>query len=143
MDIEKIPVSERPLSGEFIILTSKSSGPGGQHVNKTETRVELRLHIAHSIFLTEEEKGVIHENLKNRISNEGFLTITAQKYRSQLKNRELAEKKLFDIITKALQKRKPRIATKPSFKAKEKRLQTKKIRSEKKTGRTKVKADTE
>lgn len=132
-----VPFYERPYQKELLYNTSRSSGPGGQHVNKTETKVEIRFQIDNSEILSADEKAIIKEKLKNRINSEGFLIVTAQEHRSQLKNKELAEHIFVEIISKALKKRKRRIATKPSKRAKEKRIQVKKIISDKKSRRSK------
>jgi ribosome-associated protein len=134
---QNIPVTERPFQKEFSFQTARSSGPGGQHVNKTETKVELRFHIYNSQLLTEDEKEVLMKKLANRISNEGFLTITIQEYRSQFKNKQLAVELFIELLQKAFKKRKKRIPTKPTKSAVEKRIQGKKKTSEKKSNRGK------
>ena len=134
------PLKNRPFELECIINTSRSSGPGGQHVNKTETRVELRLHIDSSKLLTAEEKELIKEKQKRRINDEGYLIVQAQEHRSQLMNRQLAEKRLYQYLAQSLKTRKKRIATKPSKQAIEKRILAKKIRAEKKSQRAKIQA---
>ncbi len=134
---QNIPVTERPFQKEFSFQTARSSGPGGQHVNKTETKVELRFHIDNSQLLTEEEKDVLKKKLANRITNEGFLSITVQEYRSQLKNKQLAVELFMELFQKALKKRKKRIPTRPTKSAVEKRIQGKKKTSEKKSNRGK------
>jgi len=132
------PIINRPFEQEFIINTSRSSGPGGQHVNKTETKVELRFHIDNSRLLSDEEKELIKEKQKRRINEEGYLIAHAQERRSQLMNRQLAEKRFYQYLVQSLRKRKKRIATKPSKQAVEKRILAKKIRAEKKSQRAKI-----
>ncbi len=134
---QNLPVTKRPFQKEFSFQTARSSGPGGQHVNKTETKVELRFHIDNSQLLTEEEKDVLKKKLANRITNEGFLSITVQEYRSQLKNKQLAVELFLELFQKALKKRKKRIPTRPNKSAVEKRIQRKKQTSEKKSNRGK------
>jgi ribosome-associated protein len=134
------PLRNRPFESEYLINTSRSSGPGGQHVNKTETRVELRFHIDGSQLLTDEEKELIKEKQKRRINDEGYLMVHAQEHRSQLMNRQLAEKRFFQYLTQSLRRSKKRIATKPSKQSVEKRILAKKIRSEKKSQRAKIQA---
>ena len=134
------PVRNRPFESEYLINTSRSSGPGGQHVNKTETKVELRFHIDSSKLLTDEEKELIKEKQKRRINDEGYLIVHAQEQRSQLQNRQLAEKRFYQHLVQSLKKRKKRVATKPSKQAIEKRIQAKKIRAEKKSQRAKIQA---
>jgi ribosome-associated protein len=134
------PIVKRPFEQEFIVSTSRSSGPGGQHVNKTETKVELRFHIESSKLLTDEEKELVKEKLKRRINEEGYLIVHAQEHRSQLMNRQLAEKRFYQYLVQSLKKRKKRIATKPSKQAIEKRILAKKIKAEKKSQRAKIQA---
>lgn len=133
-----IPLHYRPFDKEFEFQTSRSSGPGGQHVNKTETRVELRFHVGHSEALSEEEKQKIKEKLSRRINSEGYLQVFAQEYRSQKQNKELAIHRFYHYLEEALKTRKKRIRTKPTKKAVEKRLQGKKVVSQKKATRGKV-----
>ena len=137
------PIINRPFEKEYTIHTSRSSGPGGQHVNKTETKVEIRFHIESSLLLTEEEKTILKEKLKRRISSEGFLLVFAQERRSQIMNKQLAEKRFYQYIQNALKPRKKRIPTKPSKEALEKRMTAKKIKSEKKIQRVKIKLQKE
>ncbi|MBN1187504.1 MAG: aminoacyl-tRNA hydrolase [Bacteroidales bacterium] len=131
-------LANRPFNKEYEFLTSRSSGPGGQHVNKTETKVELRFHVEGSQLLSETEKQRIKEKLKHKINSEGFLQVFAQEYRSQIKNKELAEKRFLQYLLKALAVRKKRIPVKPSKAMIEKRIKTKKINTERKTNRTKI-----
>jgi ribosome-associated protein len=125
----------RDFSGELMFSTSRSSGPGGQNVNKVNSKVELRFPVEPSILLSEREKEIILNKLKNRITSEGELIITVQTDRSQLKNKEEAIEKFYQLLTKALTPRKPRRATRPTQASVEKRLQLKKQTSEKKAQR--------
>lgn len=115
----------------------RSSGPGGQHANKTATKVELSLHIPSSNCLGDDEKARVLSKLKNQINKESVLVVTDESSRSQLKNREAAFQKLESLLEKALRKRKPRKKTKPGKRAKEERLRDKRMRGEKKTLRQK------
>jgi ribosome-associated protein len=123
------------LDNELNFSFSRSGGPGGQHVNKVNTKVELRFPIADSMVLTEEEKAILLEKLAKQINQEGELIIIAQETRSQLKNKSKAIEKFYDIINKALKPKKKRKPTTISKAAKEKRLKQKKELSEKKERR--------
>lgn len=123
---------------EIIFQTSRSSGPGGQNVNKVESRVELRFSIPDSQLLSAEQKERLLGKLRSRLTAEGLLLITAQEDRSQLRNKDLALRKLHDLLLRALHQDKPRKATKPSKSAVRKRLDTKKKDGEKKANRRRV-----
>lgn len=120
------------LSNEVTFQASRSSGPGGQHVNKVNSRVELRLNIDESLVLTEREKGILKSKLGNRISNTGIFSLAVQDDRSQLKNKILALSRFRQILEAALKPRKKRKNTKPTRSSIEKRLKMKKRRGEKK-----------
>lgn len=128
-------LKNRNFESEFTFSTSRSSGPGGQHVNKTETRVELRFNIPSSEILTDEEKNKLLKELANRINTEGDLIISSQEHKSQSKNKEETIGKFYELIAKALTPRKKRKRTRPSKAAREKRLKQKKMQSEKKQQR--------
>lgn len=123
------------LSGELVFTTSRSSGPGGQNVNKVNTKVTLRFDIPGSQVLTEEEKQVLLKKLAARLTNDGVLVISSQDKRSQLQNKEAAIAKFEKITATAFKKRKARKATKPSKASVEKRITEKKRRGEKKKWR--------
>ena len=120
---------------EIIFQTSRSSGPGGQNVNKVESRVELRFHVQNSQVLSESQKVLILEKLSNQLTAEGLLLITAQDDRSQLRNKEIALARFHELLQKSLRRPKPRKATKPSKSAVRKRLDGMKIQGEKKANR--------
>ena len=132
------PLYTRNFEKEFEFQTSRSSGPGGQHVNKTETRVELRFNVDQSELLSEEEKALIREKQGRRINQEGILQVFAQEYKSQKQNKDLVVKRFYHYLGESLKKTKKRVATKPSKKTKEKRLDLKKRQSEKKALRGKI-----
>lgn len=117
---------------ELQFRTARSSGPGGQNVNKLETRVELEFDVRNSSGLTEEQKQVLLDRLRSRINARGVLRVVAQESRSQWSNRERATEKFIDLLQKTLRPRKKRVPTKPSSTARERRLKAKKHRSEKK-----------
>jgi ribosome-associated protein len=125
-------INERDFSGEFHFSASRSSGPGGQNVNKVSTKVELRFHVASSILLTDAEKDLLAEKLASKINAAGELILVSQSERSQLKNKERVTEKFYTLITKALTPRKRRKATRPSQASREERLETKRRQSEKK-----------
>jgi ribosome-associated protein len=110
--------------------TARSSGPGGQHVNKTETQVELLFDVAHSPSLSEAQRRRILSKLKNLIDSEGVLHLTAQSERSQLRNREIVTARFQEIIAAALRVPKKRHPTKPTTASKAKRLDSKKRRGQ-------------
>ncbi len=128
-------MDDRDFGGELQYSASRSSGPGGQNVNKVSTKVELRFHVASSQLLTESEKELIAEKLAPRINAAGELLLVAQSERSQLKNKEKVTEKFYALITKALTPRKKRKATRPSMASREERLETKRRQSEKKERR--------
>lgn len=128
----------RDFSPEFMFSASRSSGPGGQHVNKVSTKVELRFHVMNSAILSKEEKNLLQEKLVNRITNEGELVLVSQSERSQLKNKEAVIGKFYRLITKALTPRKKRKTTYPPVESVEKRLEEKRIRAEKKEQRKRI-----
>ncbi len=123
----KLPeLRKEKLLTEVLLSASRSGGPGGQNVNKVNTKIELRFHVASSEELNETEKQQILLKLKNRITNDGELLVTSSAERSQWKNREKAEKKFFELIEKALTVQKRRKKTSPTAVSKVKRLENKK-----------------
>ena len=113
----------------------RSSGPGGQHVNKTATKIEVSLGIMDSLAFSEEEKETLFRKLKTKLSSEGVLQLSCGETRSQHRNKAIVIDRLIDLLTENLKKRKPRKKTKPSRRAIEKRLNTKKNKALKKTNR--------
>jgi ribosome-associated protein len=117
-------------SSEVQYRTTRSSGPGGQHVNKTETQVELLFGVAHSPSLTEAQRQRILSQLKNLIDQDGVLHLTAQSERSQLRNREIVTARFQDLIAEALHVPKKRRPTKPTAASKTRRIESKKRRGQ-------------
>jgi len=134
-------LADIPFQQELNFKTSRSSGKGGQHVNKVESRVELNFNVGESELLTEEQKQQIMEKLAKRINKEGMLQVVVEEERSQYRNKAIAIERFYELMEKALKKRKKRKPTKPSKAAKEKRLQEKKELSEKKQRRREDKVE--
>ena len=124
-----------PLS-EFHFRTSRSSGPGGQNVNKLETKVELLFDVGRSASLSREQKDSVRRSLEGRIDAEGILHVSSQRSRSQWENKELAIEKFAALLRAALKPKKKRHATGATRASKERRLQSKKKHGQKKVSRS-------
>jgi len=118
----------RISEGEFLVLTSRSSGPGGQNVNKVNTKVEIHFNVSLSSGLSDSEKERVLRKLKNRINSEGELVVRSQSERTQLNNRKKAIERLFLLLSECLTERPPRKPTIPTMKSKTDRLDEKKKR---------------
>ncbi len=118
------------LISEVKYKFSRSSGPGGQSVNKVSTQVELLFDVASSVVLSDNEKMTIREKLKNRITNDGVLALKCNETRSQLKNKELVLNRFLKLLEDALKTVKERKPTKKSKASVEKHLKNKKIQSD-------------
>jgi ribosome-associated protein len=99
----------RNFQNEFTFTASKSSGPGGQNVNKVNTRIELRFSIEASLLLSAGEKQMIFERLRSKITGEGEIIIVSQSERSQFENKRKAIEKFYSLIAKTLTLRRKRI----------------------------------
>ncbi len=120
---------------ELVYKTSRSSGAGGQNVNKVETAVTVLWNVGESQFFEEQEKRLIVEKLKNRINQEGILQLSVSESRTQLQNKKIAAEKIIELVNKSLIIPKKRLKTKPSKSQIEKRIKAKKQISEKKENR--------
>ncbi len=123
---------------EFIITFARSSGAGGQNVNKTSTKVIIHWPVGKSQVLTDEEKFRIREKLANRINNEDELVIMSEEERSQPQNRALAVARLQTLVAQALRVPKKRRPTRPTKASKFRRLEIKKRRSQVKERRRRL-----
>ena len=125
------------LIQELEFTFTRSSGPGGQHVNKVNTQVELKFNINESSVLTPEQKERITQKLKSRITNDGVLILSSKEERSQIRNRQLVVEKFLKLISQALAPIKKRIPTKPPPASSLNRLEEKRKIAEKKQYRKK------
>jgi len=117
---------KKQLESEIVLSATRSSGPGGQNVNKVNTRVELRFSVKNTTLFSEEEKELIFLKLRTRINLEGELIYTSQTARTQLDNKEKVVEKFYDSLEKALTRRKKRLKSTPTAASRAKRLEIKK-----------------
>ena len=122
----------RNFEGELVFNATRSSGPGGQHINKVSTRIELRFDVLNSTLLNEYEKEVLLNQLPRKISKEGILIVVSQSERSQFDNKQKAIERFYSLLTKALTPIKKRRKTNPTAASKFKRLEDKQLKSKKK-----------
>ena len=125
------------LLQEVNFKTALSGGPGGQHVNKTETKVILEWEVAASQAISAEQIEMLLHKLKNNINKEGVLQMNSTQTRSQHKNKRLVVERFLNLIKTSFQPKKKRKPTRPSKAAKLKRLKKKKVNSDKKANRRK------
>ena len=133
----KRDITANLLEKELLFTTSRSSGPGGQNVNKVNSRVTVHFNVAHSAILTDEEKQTLMRKLGGKLTREGEIMVSAQDSRSQLDNRAKAIEKFDRLLTRAFAEKKPRKATRPTKGSVQERIRNKRRRNEKKQWRKK------
>src|SRR5512137_882150 len=122
---EAVRIPPLELHYQFV----RSSGPGGQHVNRSATQVELTFDLANSPSLGDEQKARARENLKSYVDKDGILHLASQTFRSQLQNREDVTARFVELMRRALRIPKKRRPTRPTAASKERRLESKRRRS--------------
>ena len=133
------PLQDKPTfeipSSEIIFRAVRSSGPGGQKVNKTASKVELRWNVEGSSLFNDDQKALLFEKLASRINSEGELILTCETERSQLQNKTTAQKLLNTLVNEALEQPLERVPTRPTKAARQKRLDDKSKNAAKKKNR--------
>ncbi len=124
------PFDPHDLEDELRFAFSRSSGPGGQNVNKVETRVTLYFDVENSPTLTMTQKQRIEERLATRISKDGVMRVSSQRHRTRPANQDAARERFFELIAWALRREKPRRKTRVSKSAKKRRLDAKRRRGD-------------
>lgn len=137
MTTSRRAIPEEALEFRFF----RAGGPGGQNVNKVDTAVQLRFDAAGSSLFDDEVRERLIRLAGQRATKDGVIVITAQRYRTQDRNREDAVDRLNDLVDRAQHRPKPRKATKPTKASKERRLAGKAVRSTVKKGRGRVRMD--
>lgn len=118
--------------GEIELSFARSGGPGGQHVNTSSTKVELRFDVRGSQALSSEQKALLQERLASRLTKDGVLVLQSDGHRSQTRNRQAVVERFEGLLRDALRKRPRRRPTRPTNASKERRLEQKRQQSEKK-----------
>lgn len=137
----RIPAGPRIDPAEFQFDATTSQGPGGQHVNRSQTRVVLRWDVDASPSLDAEQRRRIHDRLGTRISREGVLQVASQKHRSQARNRDATVERLVELLSSAFRREKPRKKTKPTRASQRRRVDDKKKRGQIKKARKSPRMD--
>lgn len=140
---DPLPITERIVipADDLDVTTARSGGPGGQHVNTTDSRVRLRFALSRTSALRDEVKERLRDQCPSWVTAEGDLLLTSDVSRSQHQNLEHVRTRLADAIRRALVPPKVRRPTAPSRTSKFRRLQTKKVRKTVKAGRGRVRED--
>jgi ribosome-associated protein len=120
---------------EFEMRASRASGPGGQHVNTSDTRVEVRFDVANSPSLPEAVRALLLDRLGDRLSRAGIVRVVAQGHRSQLRNREAALARMASLLSRALEEQPPRLPSRPTVGARLRRRRDKQLRGSLKRSR--------
>ncbi len=138
--MEDLPVTESlTIPGrELRVSFARSGGPGGQNVNKVETKVELRWRPGESSVLSDEDRARLLERLARRLTGDGDLIVSSSRTRDQARNREDARRRLAAIVAEALERPKKRRPTRPTREARRRRLEEKRRRAELKAARKKI-----
>lgn len=140
-DVLKVSGTVRIPRSELEVRATRSGGPGGQHVNTSSTKIELRWNPGVSVALSDAQRERLLGNLSSKLDSEGWLRLTASEHRSQLQNREAAEARLVAIVKGGLVVPKLRRPTKPTYTSRLKRLEGKSQRSEVKEQRKRITRD--
>lgn len=134
-------MNQKILLNELTFKATRSSGAGGQHVNKVSSRIELSFDLKNAQGVTEDEKNRLLEKLAPRLTKEGVLLLSCSESRSQHKNKKIVIERFFTLLIKNLQVKKARKKSKPTKNAIEKRLKSKKEHTLKKSRRKPPKID--
>ena len=137
----EITPSLRIPERELTFTTSRSSGPGGQNVNKVESRVTLWFDLESSAALSDEQRERIRAKLPGRINADGVLRVSSQRHRTQAANRRAATERFAELLRTALERKRKRIPTRKSRAADTKRLEEKRRRKQRKEGRRRPRLD--
>jgi len=128
-------------AAELVELASRAGGPGGQHVNKSNTRVTLRWSVVESTALTERQRNRLLERLAPRLTRRGKLVVHADRSRSRARNRELARERIVEIVRRALAVERPRVSTQPTRASRARAREAKQQRSVIKRDRSRVRSE--
>jgi ribosome-associated protein len=132
-----LAIDEREITEDFV----RASGPGGQNVNKVSTAVELRFDVQNSPSLPDDIRHRLLHLVRNRLTAEGVLIVTARQFRTQIQNRRAAQTMLIDLIRQAVEPPRPHLKTRPTLASKRRRLESKRRHSETKQRRRTIPRD--